>query len=64
MDGKHMCGAKTRQDGGRPCRNTRLFPNGRCKSHGGLSTGPKTAEGKARALANLKWQAKKSFPTP
>jgi hypothetical protein len=46
------CGAKTRQ--GRPCRNTRLFSNGRCKNHGGPSTGPKTEEGKARALLNLK----------
>jgi hypothetical protein len=24
--------------------------NGRCRLHGGLSTGPKTGEGKARAL--------------
>lgn len=46
------CGAKTRQ--GTPCRNTRLYKNGRCKNHGGLSTGPRTEEGKARALANLK----------
>jgi len=49
---KKMCGAKTRQ--GAPCKNTRLYKNGRCKNHGGLSTGPRTAEGKARALANLK----------
>ncbi len=28
--------------------------NGRCRMHGGLSTGPKTAEGRRRALANLK----------
>jgi len=46
------CGAKTRQ--GTPCKNTRLYRNGRCKNHGGHSTGPKTPEGKARALANLK----------
>ena len=49
---KKMCGAKTRQ--GRPCKNTRIYKNGRCKNHGGLSTGPRTEEGKARALANLK----------
>lgn len=49
---KKMCGAKTRQ--GTPCKNTRLYKNGRCKNHGGLSTGPRTEEGKARALANLK----------
>ena len=49
---KKMCGAKTRQ--GTSCKNTRLYKNGRCKNHGGLSTGPRTEEGKARALANLK----------
>ena len=45
------CGARTRR--GTPCRCAAL-PNGRCKYHGGLSTGPKTPEGKARALANLR----------
>ena len=49
---KKMCGAKTRQ--GTPCKNTRLYKNGRCKNHGGLSTGARTEEGKARSLANLK----------
>ncbi|BCO11330.1 hypothetical protein GEOBRER4_n1642 [Citrifermentans bremense] len=49
---KATCGAMTRQ--GMPCRNTRIYKNGRCKNHGGLSTGPKTAGGKLRALANLK----------
>lgn len=39
------CGAKTRQ--GTPCKNTRLYKNGRCMNHGGLSTGPRTEEGKA-----------------
>lgn len=48
---RKMCGAKTRQ--GTPCKNTRLYNNGRCKNHGGLSTGPRTEEGKTRALANL-----------
>ncbi len=36
------CGAKTRQ--GTPCRCPGMR-NGRCRIHGGLSTGPKTAEG-------------------
>lgn len=45
------CDAKTRQ--GTPCKNTRLYKNGRCKNHGGLSTGPRTEEGKALALANF-----------
>jgi hypothetical protein len=36
------CGAKTR--GGTVCQCPAM-PNGRCRLHGGLSTGPKTAEG-------------------
>ena len=47
-----VCGAKTRK--GTPCQNSRLFKNGRCKLHGGLSTGPKSPEGRARSLVNLK----------
>lgn len=39
------CGAKTR--GGSPCRNLPM-KNGRCRMHGGGSTGPKTAAGLAR----------------
>lgn len=45
------CGAKTRA--GTPCRRRDLSSNGRCKFHGGLSTGPRTAAGRERALANL-----------
>lgn len=44
------CGAKTRA--GTPCRMKALYGNGRCKLHGGLSTGPKSAAGKARAAQN------------
>ena len=36
------CGAKTRQ--GTPCRGPAMR-NGRCRMHGGGSTGPKTADG-------------------
>src|SRR5215468_1645338 len=36
------CRAKTRR--GTPCQCPAM-PNGRCRLHGGLSTGPKTAEG-------------------
>ena len=39
------CGAKTRS--GKPCKNPAM-KNGRCRLHGGLSTGPKTPEGRAR----------------
>jgi hypothetical protein len=40
-----VCGAATRT--GHPCRCFALT-NGRCRLHGGLSTGPKTDEGWAR----------------
>ncbi len=43
------CGAKTRQ--GSPCRSPAM-KNHRCKMHGGLSTGPKTAEGIERIRAS------------
>ena len=46
------CGAIKR--GGQPCRSTTLCANGRCKFHGGRSTGPRTPEGRAKALENLK----------
>lgn len=44
------CGAKTRS--GNPCKIKNLYPNGRCKFHGGPSTGPKTLEGKRRSALN------------
>lgn len=34
------CGAKTRA--GTPCKRRDLYDSGRCRLHGGLSTGPKT----------------------
>lgn len=40
------CGAKTRRGG--HCRARPIPGKTRCKFHGGLSTGPKTTEGKAR----------------
>lgn len=46
------CGAKTRA--GTPCKLTTLFLNGRCKLHGGLSTGPTSEAGKAVARENGK----------
>jgi len=46
------CGAKTRA--GTPCKRTDIYNNGRCKFHGGLSTGPTTPEGKAIASRNAK----------
>lgn len=40
------CGAKTRK--GTPCLRKDLYESGRCKLHGGLSTGPTTEEGRER----------------
>ena len=46
------CGAKTRQ--GSACQAPAM-PNGRCRLHGGKSTGPRTAEGLERCrTANWK----------
>ena len=54
------CGAKTRS--GTPCKLTCIYSNGRCKLHGGLSTGPTTKEGKARAAANGNAPKRKRTP--
>ena len=43
------CLAKTRR--GTACQKAALKGKARCRLHGGLSTGPRTAEGKARAAA-------------
>ncbi len=40
------CGARTRE--GNPCKAP-ARSNGRCRNHGGLSTGARTAEGRKRA---------------
>jgi hypothetical protein len=57
------CGAKTRS--GRPCRAPAVWDrlhhrprNGRCRMHGGLSTGPRTKAGKARIAASNRRRAK------
>jgi hypothetical protein len=47
VDRHKRCGGKTRKDG-TPCQSVAIRPNGRCKWHGALSTGPKTEEGKQR----------------
>ncbi len=51
-DDPRLCNARTKS--GRPCRGLKLA-HGRCKWHGGLSTGPRTPEGKARCTMNLPW---------
>lgn len=47
------CGARRHRDS-QPCRAMSEPGKRRCRWHGGRSTGPQTAEGKARALANLR----------
>lgn len=44
------CGAKTRA--GTPCKRRDLCDSGRCRLHGGMSTGPRTEEGKKRSSLN------------
>src|SRR5215467_11665593 len=41
------CGARSKRTG-KPCRAAAM-PNGRCKVHGGKSTGPRTMEGLERS---------------
>ena len=41
------CAARRKRDG-KPCCQPAM-PNGRCRVHGGLSTGPRTAEGLERS---------------
>jgi len=56
MRQKLKCGAHARSTG-QPCK-AKALANGRCKNHGGMSTGPKTLEGrKAVALATAKRMA-------
>ncbi len=51
MKSAKECGAHARSTG-KPCIAAALA-NGRCKNHGGLSTGPKTQQGKqAIGLSN------------
>ena len=59
------CGAKTRK--GTPCRCqpfSLVTGNGRCKFHGGMSTGPKTVEGRERALKALAKGWRPGVPRP
>ena len=54
-----------------PCQCKLLLRGGKCRFHGGMSTGAKTPEGKARSMAALrsgwlKWRTKviKKVSTP
>lgn len=46
-----QCGARTKATG-EPCKRNDIYANGRCKLHGGMSTGPKTADGKRKVALN------------
>lgn len=51
---KKICGARCRTRNYEPCRSSPMA-NGRCRMHGGPSTGPKTPEGRERSrMANWK----------
>ena len=57
------CGARTRAGGS--CKAPVLRGKARCRMHGGLSTGPRTADGKARCVAGPKaywerWRAERA----
>ena len=65
VDNHKLCGGRTRKDGS-PCRSVAIRPNGRCKWHGGLSTGPKTEEGKQRCreATQRTWAAWRAAGSP
>lgn len=48
---KRVCGARKKT--GERCRSKGLHRGDKCKFHGGLSTGARTPEGKARAIAAM-----------
>jgi hypothetical protein len=47
-----ICGGRRRRDG-KPCAALSVPGKRRCRWHGGMSTGPKTPEGKAKVMRNL-----------
>lgn len=57
---KLVSGARTRR--GTPCQSTQLFRKGRCRFHGGMSTGPMTEEGRAAISRAMKarWSSVRS----
>ena len=66
---RKICGAKNRK--GLPCQCKLLLKGGKCKFHGGMSTGPRTEEGKKKSIETLragwlKWQSEiiKKVSTP
>ena len=54
-----VCGARRRRDG-EPCQGLSVPGKRRCKWHGGASTGPRTDEGRARSMENLRQNRKRN----
>jgi hypothetical protein len=54
--GKPLCGARKRN--GEPCMGRGKGAGGRCKWHGGKSTGPRTPEGRARIAESNRRRAR------
>ena len=50
---RRRCNAHCKQPPLRYCRNWAVPGRNRCRFHGGMSTGPKTPEGKARVVAAM-----------
>ena len=48
-----VCGAHARSTG-KPCQCKLVYRGGKCRLHGGLSTGPRTPEGKEKALRAMR----------
>ena len=61
---RKSCGAKTRK--GTPCQCQAMAGKDRCKLHGGMSTGPTTAEGRARIVEaqRLRWDKARARMAP
>lgn len=55
-DDPARCNARCSTRDGKPCRALKVPGGARCRMHGGLSTGPKTAEGRAKVALNLQCQ--------
>jgi hypothetical protein len=51
---RKLCGARTRSRNGAPCQCKVVPGRTRCRFHGGLSTGPRTPEGKARCAEGVR----------
>src|SRR6516165_2605312 len=48
------CDAKLKSDPTKRCRKPVVAGKNRCRLHGGLSTGPRTAEGMARGIESMR----------